>query len=177
MPASGLVPTLSQVQTWDTDHLIEAASQWTSTATLGGDAFPHVAAQMPCPGGSPWEGEAAEAARNQASTDRLTVMDMGDQLQNASVIARVGAREIDAAKQRVLGAVTAARDAGFTVSEEFSVTGRESGTSTAMAARQAQAQTLAADIRMRLAELIAADQQVAAKITTAAANVGTVRFA
>ena len=177
MPASGLVPTLSQVQTWDTDHLIEAASQWTSTATLWGDAFTHLSAQMPCPGGSPWEGEAAEAARNQASTDRLTVMDMGDQLQNASVIARVGAREIDAAKQRVLVAVTAARDAGFTVSEEFSVTGRESGTSTAMAARQAQAQTLAADIRMRLAELIAADQQVAAKITTAAANVGTVRFA
>ena len=165
------------MQTWDTEHLTDAASQWTSTATVWGDAFTHVSAQMPCPGGSPWEGEAAEAAQQQASTDRLTVMDMGDQLQNASVIARAGAREVDAAKQGVLAAVTAARGAGFTVSEDFSVTSRESGSATAMAARQAQAQALAADIRMRLADLIASDQQVAAKITTAAANVGTVRFA
>jgi hypothetical protein len=177
MPANSLVTTLSQVQAWDIDHLIEAASQWTSTATLWGDAFTHLSAQMPCPGGSQWEGEAATAAQHQASTDRVTVMDMGDQLQNASVIARAGAREIDAAKQGVLAAVTAARSAGFTVSEDFSVTSGESGTATSMAARQAQAQALAADIRMRLADLIATDQQVAAKITTAAANVGAVRFA
>jgi hypothetical protein len=177
MPASGLVPTLSQVQTWDTEHLTEAASQWTGTATVWGDAFTHLSAQMPCPGGSPWQGEAAEAALHQAYTDRLTVMGLADQLHDASVIARAGARDIDAAKQRVLGAVNAARDAGFTVSEDFSVASRESGTATAMAARQAQAQTLAADIRMRLAELIATDQQVAAKITTAAAGVGKGSFA
>jgi hypothetical protein len=177
MPASGLVPTLSQVQTWDTEHLTEAASQWTSTATVWGDSFTRLSAQMPCPGGSQWEGEAAEAAQHQANTDRLTVMGLADQLHDASTIARAGARDIDAAKQRVLGAVNAARDAGFTVSEDFSVTSRESGTATAMAARQAQAQTLAADIRVRLAELIATDQQVAAKITTAATGVGKVRFA
>lgn len=177
MPASRLVPMLSQMQTWDTEHLTEAASQWTSTATVWGDAFTQLSAQMPCPGGSPWEGEAAAAARHQAYTDRLTVMGLADQLHDASTIARAGARDIEAAKQRVLGAVNAARDAGFTVSEDFSVASRESGTATAMAGRQAQAQTLAADIRMRLAELIATDQKVAAKITTAASGVGKVRFA
>jgi len=176
MPASGLVPTLSQVQTWDTEHLTEAAAQWTSTATVWGDAFTHLAAQTPCPGGSPWEGKAAEAAQHQASTDRLTVVSMADQLQNASAIARTGAREIDAARQGVLVAVNAARNAGFTVGEDFSVTSPESGTPNAMAARQAQAQALAADIRMRLAELIATDQQVAAKIATAATGFGAARF-
>jgi hypothetical protein len=177
MPASGTVPTLSQVQMWDTEHLTEAATKWTDSAAVWGDAFAHMSAQMPCPGGSPWEGEAAEAAQRQAHTDRLTVMGLADQLHDAATISRAGARDIDASKQRVLVAVNAARDAGFTVSEDFSITTRESGTASAMAARQAQTQALAADIRMRVAELIAIDQQVAAKITTAAASVGTVRFA
>jgi hypothetical protein len=137
----------------------------------------YVSAQMPCPGGSPWEGEAAEAAQRQAHTDRLTVMGLADQLHEAATIARAGARDIDASKQRVLAAVNAARDAGFTLGEDFSVASRESGTASAMPARQAQAQALAADIRMRVAELIATDQQVAAKIAAAAASVGTVRFA
>jgi hypothetical protein len=177
MPAAGLGPTLSQVQTWDTEHLTEAATQWTSTATVWGDAFSQLSVQMPCPGGSPWEGEAAEAAQHQGYTDRLTVMGLADRLHDASAIARAGAWEVDAAKQRVLAAVNAAREAGFTVGEDFSITSRESGTATAMAARQSQAQALSADIRMRLAELTATDQQVAAKIATAAAGVGTVRFA
>jgi len=176
MPASGLAPTLSQVQTWDTEHLTEAAVHWTSTATVWGDAFSHLSAQVSFPGGSPWEGDAAEAAQQQATTDRLAVMSMADQLQSASAIARVGAREIEAAKQGVQVAVNAARDAGFTVGEDFSVTSRESGSPTAIAAREAQAQALSADIRMRLAELIATDQQVAAKIATAATGVGRTPF-
>src|SRR5436190_9313857 len=117
MPASALAPTLSQVQTWDSKHLTEAATKWDSTATVWGEAFTNLSAQMPSPGGTPWNGPAAEAAQQQAHTDRLTALGLADQLQNALVIARTGAREIDTAKQGALAAGNAARAAGFTVAE------------------------------------------------------------
>ncbi|MGY4653757.1 WXG100 family type VII secretion target [Mycobacterium sp. URHB0021] len=173
MPASALGPTLLQVRTWDTEHLTEAAAYWTGTATVWGDAFTNLSAHIPCPGGSPWVGDAAEAAQHRADADKLTVMGLADQLHHASAVARAGARDIDAAKQGVLAAVNAARDAGFIVGEDFSVVSRESGLASVTATRQAQAQALAADIRAQLAALIATDQQVAAMITAAAAGVGT----
>jgi hypothetical protein len=173
MSAGAMVPTLWQVHVWDTEHLAEAAAHWSGTATVWGDAFANLSAHMPCPGGSPWEGEAAEAAQHRTYTDKLTVMGLADQLHHASAIARAGARDIDAAKRGVLAAVNAARDAGFIVGEDFSVVSRESGPASVTAARQAQAQVLAVDIRARLAELIATDQQVAAMITAAAAGVGS----
>src|SRR3954470_12094786 len=153
MPASAMVPTLWQVHAWDTEHLTEAAAHWSGTATVWGDAFTHLSAQMPSPGGSPWEGEAAEAAQHRAYADKLTVVNLADQLHHASAIARAGARDIDAAKRGVLAAVNAARDAGFIVGEDFSVVSRESGLASVTATRQAQAQALAADIRAQVAEL------------------------
>jgi hypothetical protein len=104
------------------------------------------------------------------------VIGLADRLHDASAIALSGTREIAAAKQGVLAAVRIARDAGFTVAEDFSVFGREAGRPSALAARQARAQALAADIRVRVAELVATDQHVAATIAAAAADVGTVGF-
>ncbi len=128
------------------------------------------------PGGSLWEGEAAEAAQHRAYSDRLIVIGVADQLHQASAIACKGATEIQAAKRNALAAVSAAENAGFSVGEDFSVTDRQRVSAAMMATRQAQAQSLAADIRARVAELIATDQQIAAKITTAAAGVDAVRF-
>lgn len=162
MPAVLSVPTLSQVKAWDSEHLTTAATQWTNTATVWEDAFTHVSTQVPCPGGLPWEGEAAGAAQQRAYSDRLIVIGVADQLHEASSIARVGASEIQAAKRSALAAISAAQNSGFSVEEDFSVTDRQRVSAAMMAARQAQAQSLAADIRTRVAELIATDQQVAA---------------
>ena len=63
MPSAGGMPTLSQVRGWGTTHLTEAATRWTTTATLWEDAFTEVATQINHPGGAPWEGVAAEAAQ------------------------------------------------------------------------------------------------------------------
>jgi hypothetical protein len=56
------------------------------------------------------------------------------------------------------------------------VTIRETGSPAVLAARQAQAQSLAADIRVRVGELIATDQQTAAKIVAAAEGLGDADF-
>jgi hypothetical protein len=69
-------------------------------------------------------------------------------------------------------AVEDARTAGFNVGEDLSVADRSSGGSVAQrAARQAQAQTLAGDIRQRAAQLVGLDQQVAGKVTAATAGI------
>ena len=170
--AGSQVPTLSQVQTSDTEHLREAATQWSFTAAVWNEAFTQLSAQMSYPGGSSWEGAAAEAAQHQAKADRLAVTSLADKLQDASAVARAGKRDIDAARQSLLAAVSAAEGAGFVVGEDFSVTSRGS----VSAARQAEAQAMAAEIRIRIANLIATEQEVAATITAAASGIDDVRI-
>ncbi|WP_431237438.1 hypothetical protein ACQ86B_22210 [Mycolicibacterium aichiense] len=121
--------------------------------------------------------EAAEAAQQRAYADRLKVIGIADQLHDAAAAARTGARDIQSAKSAALTAINDAEEAGFTVGEDFSVTSRQGGNAVARAAQQARAQTFAATIRMRVGELIAADQQAAGKVTTAASGLGAVGFA
>lgn len=110
-----MTPTRSQVENWDVQHLTEAASHWTKTATVWEDHFSWYAEQVKNPGGTRWEGEAAEAAQQQAHSDRLIVVALADQLHDASKIARVGALQLAEAQRLVMRTVTAAQDAGFTV--------------------------------------------------------------
>ncbi|BBZ76894.1 hypothetical protein MANY_22310 [Mycolicibacterium anyangense] len=177
MPSSGPAPTLSAVRSWDVTHLRTAASQWAKTAKVWEDTFTQLSQNVNNPGGTPWLGEAAEAAQERAYNDRLRVIRCADQLHAASSAARTGVDQIDTAKRNALTAVRNAEQAGFTVGEDFSVTYRGSASPAAMAAKQAQAQTLAADIRMRVGELIAADQQVAGKIIAATEGLGGATFA
>ena len=74
----GVVPTLSQVENWDIEHLNEAAKHWTNTAIVWEDSFTQLAVQILNPGGQPWEGEAAEAAQYRAHTDKMTVIELAD---------------------------------------------------------------------------------------------------
>src|SRR5947209_5384983 len=155
MPASSTVPTLSQVRSWDTEHLTEAATTWTTTASRWEETFAQVAQQMPYPGGTPWVGSAAGAAHERASADLLKVSALANQLHTAAGIARINANQIDLARQAVLAAVDAAENAGFTVGEDFSVTSRAVGDASDIVARQAQAEAFAADIRARVGPLLA----------------------
>jgi hypothetical protein len=177
MPGSGLNSTASAVRGWDTTHLTDAATYWTKTATAWEDTFTRLSQSVSNPGGTPWLGEAADAAQQRAYADRLNVIGAADQLHNASTVARAGADEIRSAKAAVLAAMQRAEQAGFTVGEDFSVTSRKAASPAAMAARQAQAQALATDIRARVGELIAADQQVAGRIAAAADGLDRAGFA
>lgn len=98
-------------------------------------------------------------------------------MRQASGLAREGAGTIGAAQRRVIYAVQDAHNAGFNVEEDLSVTDtRTSRTFAEQAARQAQAQALAGDIRQRATQLIGVEHEVAAKIATATAPLDTVGF-
>jgi hypothetical protein len=162
-------PGLSQLLAWPTEHLIEAADYWEA---VGGRSY-GVANQVWQDALSiDWQGEAADRLRTATQTDMLITSAVADQLQAAAKVARSGASDVYTARSRMRYAVEDARTAGFGVGEDLSVTDRFSGGSPVQrAARQAQAQTLAGDIRQRAAQLVGLDQQVAGKITKAVAGV------
>jgi hypothetical protein len=154
---------------WPTEHLTEAADHWEA---VGGRSYGvankvwHDALSID------WHGEAADTLRTATHTDMLTTSAAVDQLHAAAKVARSGALDLYTARARMGYAVDDARTAGFDVGEDLSVTDRSSGGSLAQrAARRAQAQTLAGDIRQRAAQLVGLDQQVAGKITAAVAGI------
>lgn len=61
---------------------------------------------------------------------------------------------------------------GFSVAEDYSVTGIATGTPAQLAVLQAQAPAHTAEIRTRAGELVAADQQAAAEIARATTGIG-----
>jgi hypothetical protein len=116
--------------------------------------------------------------RDRVTADKAHAASKADQLREATSVARRGASDISAAKQRVMYAVEDAQNAKFNVGEDLSVTDKSNVRSKAQrAARQAQAQAFATDIRQRATQLSALDSGVATKITAAAGNVGNIDFA
>jgi hypothetical protein len=169
MAAVAGFPSLSQLLTWPTEHLTEAAEHW---ETLGARSYGLANQVWRDAASVDWQGEAADALRTATHVDMTTTSAVADQLHEAAKVARSGASDIVTARSRMGYAVADARTAGFDVREDLSVTDRSSGGSLAQrAARQAQAQSLAGDIRQRAAQLVGLDQQVAGKITAAVAGI------
>lgn len=166
--------TLSQIMAWSTEHLIDAAAYWTQTADRWEDAFLTMRNQAQS---TTWHGAGGDALRQRTGGDLSVVSGKADLLRQAAGIARNGASDISAAQRRVLYGVEDAQNAGFAVGEDLSVTDTHSTTPAERAARQAQAEAFAADIRLRAEQLAGADAKVAGQLTTAAGGVGEVSFA
>jgi hypothetical protein len=163
---------LSQVQAWDVTHLEAASKDWTATAEHWESSFTSIHRVSVSPGGTVWEGAAAEAAQERAFADLVKVRGLADVLHESSAIARRGAETLHSAKRSVLDAVEEANAAGYIVGEDLSVTPPRGGL-----AVQAQAQVYAADIQERAAQLVAHDKTIATRITTASAPLQSVTFA
>ncbi|MEE6139955.1 hypothetical protein SKC41_26960 [Mycobacterium sp. 050128] len=166
------VPSLSEIQAWDVAHLEGAATDWSATAEHWESSFSSIHRASVSPGGTVWEGVAAEAAQERAFADLVKVRGLADVLHESAAIARRGADTLDSAKRSVLDAVEEASSAGYLVGEDLSVTPPR-----ASVAAQAQAQLYAADIQQRAAQLVAHDAEIAAKITTASAPLNGVASA
>ncbi|OSC37022.1 hypothetical protein [Mycobacterium decipiens] len=167
-------PTLSQLQAWDIEHLVNAANYWTKTADEWEDIFTQMRNQAHS---IPWEGEGGEALRTRASGDLATVTTNANRLRKAARIARAAASDISAAQRRVMYGVEDAQNDGFQVGEDLSVTdSRTSETAAEQAARQAQAQAFAGDINHRAAQLLGLETDVSKQLTVAAGDVGTLSF-
>ncbi|WP_179469415.1 hypothetical protein [Mycolicibacterium vinylchloridicum] len=170
------LPTLSQLESWDTEHLTTAASHCTNTAAGWEATFDDINRRMAMPAGAPWGGVAAEAAMQRALADRMVAIGAADQLHAVAQVARLGAMDIAFAKTQVLAAVNHATEAGFTVAEDLSVSHPGPLTVGTAVAIQAQAQSHAAEIRSRAAELTALDRKLADQINTAASAVAKTSF-
>lgn len=169
-----MAPTLSELQTWDTDHLINAADFWTATANRWEDTFTLVRNQSQIMG---WDGVGGDALRTRTGGDLTTVVGKADQLRSAARIARTGASNISAAQRQAIYAVEDAENAGFRVNEDLSVVDTRSSRNAAeQAARQAQAQAFAADINQRAAQLLGVETNTSGQLTKAAADVGAMNF-
>lgn len=168
MAAAG-VAGLSALLAWPTDHLSGAAAHW---ETVGERSYA-VAHQVWRDSMSvDWRSQGAEALRTATHADLQTTSAAVDQLQAAARVARSGAADLYAARSQVRYAVEDARTAGFDVGEDLSVTDRRAGGSAAQrAARQAQAQAFAGDVRQRAAHLVGLDAQVASRVTAAIAGI------
>jgi hypothetical protein len=88
MTTTGL-PTLSQIRSWDVDHLIEAAEHWDSTANRWDDVYGQVWQQSL---GMNWQGRARDALADRTTADKAMVSPKSGQLREASLTARKGAR-------------------------------------------------------------------------------------
>ncbi|MGD9516872.1 hypothetical protein JN086_27435 [Mycolicibacterium austroafricanum] len=171
-----LLPTLSQVKSWDTDHLSQAATFWRSTAEMWESSFDRVAREMPAPGESAWSGSGADAAERRAASDQLTVRDVADDVRVAAAAADAAVADLESAKRSVLLAVGDAEAQGFVVSEDLSVVSRQAGMvfPAEFYARQAQAESFAALIRERALVLVALDAEVAGQIGAAVAGLKSI---
>ena len=168
------LPTLSQIQGWDTDHLTTAADHWAGTADRWETAFTQAWQEAHTVS---WEGHGANALRERVSADKTTVAGHAELLRQAAGIARQGASDIGAAQRKVLYAVQDATNAGFRVDDDLSVIDKRiSHNAGQRAGRRAQAQRFAGDIRSAAAELSTLDNEVATNITNAAGGIGTTTF-
>ena len=156
----GRVLTLREVRHWDTGHLTETASRWTTTASTWETRFTELAHSL-----DDWDGVAAEHARQRAIGDRRDVVGIADRLRVASAVASAGAERIADVRRGILDAVERAEGAGFTVSENFRVSATGPG-------RGAQARALGRELSSRLDRLVSADREIAAEITSAAGGLG-----
>ncbi|WP_163793674.1 WXG100 family type VII secretion target [Mycobacterium stomatepiae] len=162
---------MSEIQAWDVAHLENAARDWTATARHWETSFSSIHRASVSPGGTVWEGVAAEAAQERAFADLVKVRGLADALHESAAVARRGAETLYSAKQSVLDVAREASAAGYVVGEDLSVSPSRSG-----AAARAQAQLYAAQIQERAVQLAVHDQEIAAKITAATAPLYAVTF-
>jgi len=165
-----MVPTLSQIEAYSTDHLVDAADHWDRLADRWEDAHWQVRNEAHSLN---WEGSAGDAVRARTIADYTVAAQRADQLRTAAGIARQQAGELERLRNRILYAVGDAEDAGFDVGEDLSVNDIRAARNPAeLIARQSQAQAFAVDIRQRAITLIGLDSDVAGSLTASAGSVG-----
>lgn len=160
------VPSLSQILGWDTTHLYRAGTDWASTAESWEETFANMHRGTLAPGGRAWEGDAADAAQGRSFSDLVTARGLSESLREAAAVARRGADQLDHLKRQAIETINDAREAGFTVGEDLSVSDASQYGGLRIALMRHHAATIAASV----AALRTADNEIAAKIATATAK-------
>ena len=171
-PGLGL-PTRSDVEGW-TDAISDLSSSATAyraaAERVESAADAHVQ-QMSAPGGTVWQGDAADAARESGYADRGIVYRAADHMRDLAKIANLGAQNLSQARERALDAIQEAEGDDFAVGNDLAVTDMRRYTSREMtlyAARQARAEEHHRYIAMRAGVLASEDAEVGSKLQAGA---------
>ena len=165
-----MIPTLSQIEAYTTDHLVDAADYWDRLADHWEDAHWQVRSQADS---LDWRGVAGMPCGR--AQHRITPLPATTPT-NCAVPHASPVNRPASCSAYATGFSTRSR----TLTTPVSPSGRTcrspilepSRTTAELAARQAQAQVFAADIRSRAGALIGTDNEVAGNLTGAAAGVG-----
>jgi hypothetical protein len=168
------LPPLSELLSWSTAHLTAGADYWDGLADRWKGAFNEVHQRIRASG---WEGQAYDATDERTYWDSVIVSNAAGDLHDGARTARNAASDVTAARDRLSESVTKARDAGFDVGDDYAVTsGETGGTPAQQVQRQAQAESLAEDIRWRAAALVETDQHAGTRVAHAVGHLGNLAF-
>lgn len=174
MTVPGPLPSLSELQSWPTEHF-DAIAEWCDAEADRWESCYTAAHQQTK--AADWEGQAHDNAVQRLETDLGKARGGSTALRDVSKILRLGGENERFAKAAALRAVAEARNAGFTVGEDLSVTDTMKYASFEQyVARRDQAREIAAEIRAQAASLMRIDQDIAARLPAAAAGLRAVRF-
>lgn len=171
------MPTRSQVESWSTSHLADAATNWREAATGSESTFDEHRQNITSPGGSTWEGDGKDAAIDRVTADCAVVGRQSGVLRQAADLAENGSYDIKAAKAKAEEAIAAAEDDGFSVGEDLTVTDTKRVDLLSMIARQTSASEHAEDIRWTAEQLVSTAALVGKRLQDKAVELTGIRFA
>jgi hypothetical protein len=166
--------TLSQLMSYNTEHLIDAAAHWRALADQREEVFATVRNEAYA---LPWEGLGADAVHARTRADSSTATGSAEDLRAAAMIAQDSAGTLDQMHSRVLYTIEDAQTDGFTPTEVLQfVDTRPSTNPAVIAQRQAQAQAYSGQLKSQVAALYTHDTQVGTDMTNATAGEGKIQF-
>lgn len=179
MPATatgGARLSKSQIQTWNTAHLSDAAAAWRAAAATSENLFDQHRANVASPGGTTWEGDGKDAALDRATTDTVVVSRQSGVLREAADLAENGAYDINNAQSEAVAAITAAEDDDFSVGEDLKVTDTRRYDITTIADRNKALAEHTEDIRWYADRLMQTDTHVGERLQGKAAELDEIKF-
>ncbi len=167
------LPRREDIATWTAPirTLQSSADKYRSEATRLESIADSYVRHLSHPGGSPWLGDAADAAHDLAYADRRVVYQAADNLRDAAKIACRGAQELSHARGLALEAIADAEADEFAVGNDLSVTDTRRYTTREIAqytARQTVAETHQSYIALRAGALASADAEIGARLHASA---------
>jgi len=113
--------TRNQIESWNPATLTDIGNAWKTLATNAEGLFNRYKSAVANVNGGHWQGLAADAALDRAESDRRSAVRVADHLERVAQIALDGFHKVNPPLQRARTAIAGAERAGFTVSENLTV--------------------------------------------------------
>lgn len=165
-----MIPTQSALRGYDTSHLTQHAAHWRDLAARRRSVVGGINSQAKS---LDWEGQGGEGMKSAMQGHLSTAEDEAGLLESAAQTAEGGASVLHQQQESILSGVDQARQSGFAVGEDWSVTDTMyTPGSMGWYARQPTAHSIAADLRTQAGAFAGQESQTATDVTTAAGDLG-----